>query len=94
MIEVKTFRLRSAVDIATFEALDERWRQEFVYRQPGIVRQTTARSDDGTWIHLTVWDNANLASAAASAATSDCAAIELDAAVEPGSIDVRRFSTL
>jgi hypothetical protein len=94
MIEIKTFRLRSAVDDASFRALDERWRQEFVYQQLGAARQTTALSGDGTWVHLTVWETAEHADAAQRASAADAAAMALEAALDADSVEVRRFVTL
>jgi hypothetical protein len=53
MIEVVTFRVVG--DEAVFLALDQQIQTEFAYQQPGLTRRTTARSDDGEWIVITVW---------------------------------------
>ena len=77
VIELTTFRLADAVDEATFLAVDERVRTGFLYRRPGIIRTTTALSDDGEWALLVLWGSAEQADAAATAAEADPAWTEL-----------------
>jgi hypothetical protein len=55
VFEILTFRLATGVDEATFRAIDERVQVEFAYRQPGFVRRTLGRHDDGRWLALTIW---------------------------------------
>jgi len=50
-----TFRL--AGDDDGFEAADSRFQQEVAYRQPGLVRRTTAGAADGEWVVVTFWDD-------------------------------------
>ncbi len=64
MIEITTFRLQAGVDTAAFAAIDERLQTEFFYLQPGLQRRTTARSEDGTWASIIVWDSPENADAA------------------------------
>ena len=64
MFEILTFRLAPGVDEATFRAIDERVQVEFAYQQPGFVRRTLGRHDDGRWLSLTIWSDAKSASAA------------------------------
>jgi hypothetical protein len=73
VIENQTFRLVAGADEAAFRADDGRVQQEIAYRQPGIVRRTTAVSDDGEWLVSTLW---------ASRAHADAAASVLDALAE------------
>jgi hypothetical protein len=68
MIEITTYRLAAGVDDATFVAADAAVQTGFAYQQPGILRRTTARSDDGTWVTITSWGSRERASAAESAA--------------------------
>jgi hypothetical protein len=63
MIEVVTFRVVG--DEAPFLALDRQIQTEFAYQQPGLTRRTTARSEDGEWIVITLWASAEAADAAA-----------------------------
>jgi hypothetical protein len=55
VIETLTFRLTANTDDAAFLAADRRLQTEFVYHQPGLVRRTTARNDDGEWFVVTLW---------------------------------------
>jgi hypothetical protein len=64
MIEITTFRLHEGADGEVFAKLDERLQTEFFYFQPGLQRRTTARSTDGEWASIIVWDSENCADAA------------------------------
>ena len=77
MIENQTFRLAAGADEAAFRADDSRVQQEIAYRQPGIVRRTTAVSDDGEWLVSTLWESRAHADAAAS--VLDALAAHIDA---------------
>lgn len=55
MFEILTFRLATGVDADTFRAIDERIQVQFAYQQPGFVRRTLGRHDDGRWLALTIW---------------------------------------
>jgi hypothetical protein len=64
VIETQTFRLREGVSEEDFFAADKRMQQEFAYQQYGLLRRTTARGTDGTWIVVSLWyelDNARAA---------------------------------
>ncbi|HEY2579486.1 MAG TPA: hypothetical protein VGI74_24515 [Streptosporangiaceae bacterium] len=58
MIEILRFRLAAGVDEAGFIAADRRLQQEFAYQQPGLLRRTTARGDEGNWIVIDLWRSA------------------------------------
>jgi len=64
VFEILTFRLAPGVDEATFRAIDERVQVEFAYQQPGLVRRTLGRHDDGRWLALTIWTDSESALAA------------------------------
>ncbi len=64
MFEILTFRLAPGVDTETFRSLDERIQVEFAYQQPGIIRRTLGRHDDGRWLALTIWADPESALAA------------------------------
>ena len=64
MFEILTFRLAPGVDEVTFRAIDERVQVEFAYHQRGFVRRTLGRHDDGRWLVLTIWVDADSALAA------------------------------
>jgi hypothetical protein len=62
--EILTFRLAPGVDESALRAFDERIQTDFAYQQPGILRRTLGRHDDGRWLALTVWADADAATAA------------------------------
>ena len=64
MFEILTFRLAPGVDVETFRSIDERVQVEFAYQQPGFVRRTLGRHDDGRWLALTIWTDSESALAA------------------------------
>ncbi len=68
LIENVVFRLVEGADEAAFIEADSRMQQEFFHAQPGFVRRTAARSDDGEWLECTFWDSAADAMASAEAA--------------------------
>ena len=49
------FRLPPGADREAFLAADRRVQQEFAYQQPGLLRRTTARGEDGGWIVIDLW---------------------------------------
>jgi hypothetical protein len=94
VIETTTFRLATDTDDAVFLDADRRVQTEFVYQQPGVVRRTTARDQNGEWIVVVLWRSENDADAAARLSESDDATSELNALVDKTTIQVRRYSTL
>lgn len=55
IIEIDTFRLASGVDEAAFLDVDTRVQAELHRMPEAVIRRTTARRDDGTWLVLTFW---------------------------------------
>lgn len=66
MIEIQTFRLVAEADESAFREVDAHVQTEIAYQQPGILRRTTARADDGEWVVITLWASAAHADAATS----------------------------
>jgi hypothetical protein len=58
VIEIMRFRLAPGADEAAFLAADKRVQQDFAYQQPGLLRRTTARGEDGGWIVVDLWRSA------------------------------------
>jgi hypothetical protein len=54
VIEIMRFRLPAGAEEAAFLAADRRVQQEFACQQPGLLRRTTARGEDG-WIVIDLW---------------------------------------
>lgn len=94
LVEVRTFRLRPDADEAQFVAADARVQQEFGYQQPGLVRRTTARAGDGSWLDLTLWASPEEAERAELAAGGHDVVRAWTAYLDPTSVRVQRFLTL
>jgi hypothetical protein len=55
VIEILTFRLAEGADEADFLEADRDVQTEFAYQQPGLLRRTTARGADGSWLVIDVF---------------------------------------
>ena len=53
-----TFHLRPEVDEDDFLLADRAVQQAFAYQQPGLMRRTTARGSNGSWVVVDVWRSA------------------------------------
>jgi hypothetical protein len=94
VIETMTFRLVGSADEAEFLAADKRLQTDFAYQQPGLVRRTTARGNDGGWIVVDLWASDGDADACAARWDGDPIAQAFMALVDRASVDVRRYTTL
>jgi hypothetical protein len=94
VIETLTFRLTAGTDDAAFLAADRRLQTEFAYHQPGLVRRTTARSDDGEWFVVTLWSSGSDFDAAAATARSSPVVSEFAALLDEPSVRTSRYTTL
>jgi hypothetical protein len=90
VIETMTFRLAEGADEAAFLAVDKRLQSDFAYRQPGLLRRTTARGQ-GDWVVIDLWHSAEDADAASRRWDDDPAAQEFMAFVEAGSTEIHRY---
>ncbi len=63
LIENATFRLVDEVSTEEFLSIDARFQEDFAYQQKGLLRRTTARSEDGTWLIMNLWDSLESADA-------------------------------
>ena len=93
VIETTTFRLAEGVADAAFLEADEQARTGFLYQQPGLVRATTARGDNGEWIVVVLWASDDDANAAERGARSDPASDAVMALVDRRTVDRRRYRT-
>ncbi|MGO9910841.1 MAG: hypothetical protein ACLPQS_06755 [Acidimicrobiales bacterium] len=84
VIQTTTFRLAEGADEEAFLQSD-RHAQAVLSSSHGIIRRTTARSEAGTWLVVTLWRSEDDARAAGSPAL---------AGVEEVSVETRWFSTL
>jgi hypothetical protein len=93
-MELMIFRLRPDASEPEFLAADKRVQEEFAYRQPGLVRRTTARGVASDWIVVDLWQSAADADATAARWDADPVAQVFMAFVEPSSVAVRRYEPL
>jgi hypothetical protein len=93
-IVVWTFRLKDGVDTDEFLVANERMQTGFVYQQPGFVRRTTARGEDGEWLVIGLWGSREEALRAGELAKGDPISRRANAMVDAGSVTVKRFETL
>lgn len=56
-----TFRLNDGISDEDFKKIDTQFQEDFAYQQKGMMRRTTAKGEDGTWLVMTLWDSADSA---------------------------------
>lgn len=66
----------------------------FAYQQPGLVRSTTARGEDGRWLVLQIWSTAADADAARDRFDESPLAAAFMAFVDAATLTVERFTGL
>lgn len=88
------FRLAAEADEAAFLTADRRLQEEFAYQQPGLLRRTTARGEDGGWIVIDLWRSAADADACAAVWDDDPVAQAFMSLLAPGSVSSQRFHEL
>jgi hypothetical protein len=94
VIEMLTFRLAAAADEDAFRRADRRVQVEFAYLQPGMMRRTTARSEDGEWIVLDLWQSADAADACNELREKHPVTQEFMGFVDASSVRTRRYFEL
>jgi hypothetical protein len=94
MIELMRFRLAPGADEETFLEADRRVQSHFAYRQPGLLRRTTARGADGAWIVIDVWRSGPDADAASARWDHDPVTAAFMLFVDAASVATERFVTL
>lgn len=94
ILEVLTFRLAAGVDEDGFLRADRQAQTEFLYKQRGLLRRTTARGEGGEWLVVTVWGSAPDADASAMTSHDDAAVARLDSFLDPSSVTTKRYHTL
>jgi hypothetical protein len=94
VIELTRFRLREGVDEGDFREADARYQMEFAYRQPGLVRRTTASSGEGEWLVIDLWRTSSDADACRRRAVDDPVARVHAAMVDPASVEAATYLKL
>lgn len=94
IVEVLRFRLAAGVDEVAFLEADKRVQTEFAYLQPGMVRRTTARADDGEWVVIDLWRSREDADSCDNAWGKDPVTEEFMRFVDRASVKTETFETL
>jgi hypothetical protein len=91
VIEILRFRLPPGTDEAAFLAADRRVQDEFASHQPGLLRRTTARGEDGSWIVIDLWRSAADADACDARWAHDPVSQAFMALLDQSTITVERY---
>jgi hypothetical protein len=94
VIEIMRFRLGRGTAEEEFLAADRRLQEEFAYHQPGLLRRTTARGEDGGWIVIDLWRSAADADACDRRWDTDPVAQAFMALLDPSSVSTERYHEL
>ena len=88
------FRLLDGTNTYEFLAANRRLQEEFADHQPGLLRRTTARNDDGEWIVIDNWRTAADADATSERWEHDPIVESFMSYIERSSVRVQRYWTL
>jgi hypothetical protein len=91
VIEILAFNLVEGADEEAFVLADKRVQAEFAYQQPGLLRRTTARSPEGSWMVIDLWRSEEDADAADARWAGDPAAQEFMSFVDPSTVRSKRY---
>ena len=94
MIEILRFRLADGADEAAFLEADKLVQAEFAYQQPGLVRRTSARGEDGGWAVIDLWHSAAQAEACNAKWGRDDVTAAFMRFVAEDSVTVERYTEL
>ena len=88
------FTLSPGSPVDEFLAADRALQVDFAYRQPGLLRRTTARAADGTWIVVDLWRAAADADACAARWDGDPVVARFMSYVDGPSVVTERYAEL
>jgi hypothetical protein len=94
MIEIRRFRMAEGSSEESFLRADKALQQDFAYQQPGLLRRTTAKSDDGHWVEIELWRSTADADACTDRWPGDPVAQEFMRHVDRGSVTTERYTEL
>jgi len=94
MIEILAFRLAAGADEESFLAADRLVQGDFAYQQPGLLRRTTARGNDGAWIVIDLWRSAQDADACDALWGHDQLTAEFMSFVDKATVRSERYTEL
>jgi hypothetical protein len=93
-IEIMTFRLRPESSEAEFLVADRQVQTEFAYHQPGMIRRTTGRNPDGTWVVIDLWASPTEAAAYLDGWHQEPAPLAFMALIDEASVVTQTYQTL
>ncbi len=93
VLEVETFTLNPGVDALAFRALDEAMQEWCYLNRPGLARRTTARSDDNSYVVITLFETAEQSQSKYYTAT-DAVVVAWSAAITESSRKTTVYSLL
>lgn len=88
------FRLAEGTSEAEFLAADKALQEEFAYQQPGLLRRTTARGEDGSWIVVDLWASADASRACSRRWDDDPHVRRFMAMLDPTSVEIDRYEPI
>lgn len=94
VIELMQFRLLAGTHDKEFLAADRRLQTEFAYQQPGLLRRTTTRGQNGEWLVIDHWRTDRDADACAERWDQDPIAQSFMDLIDRSSVRVQRFWTV
>jgi hypothetical protein len=94
IIEILRFQLSAGADEAAFLEADRKVQTEFAYQQSGMLRRTTAKGLDGTWVVVDLWRSAADADRCDALWGKDPVTDEFRALLDSNSVTTERFETL
>jgi hypothetical protein len=94
VIEILRFKLRPGADEREFLTADSLVQTDFAYQQPGLLRRTTARVEDGGWAVIDVWRSAEASAACSAKWGADEVTAAFMSFVDADSVRVDRFTEI
>lgn len=94
VIETTRFALTEGTDEAEFLAADKRVQEEFAPFQPGFLRRTTARGEDGQYIVIWLWVSESDADRSMALAQATDVVGEFTHFIDPSTLRTNRWTTL
>lgn len=91
VIEIMRFRLADAATESAFLEADKELQEEFAYRQPGLLRRTTAKGADGRYVVIDLWRSAADADVCGSRWDGDPVVRRFLSHVEASSVETERY---
>lgn len=91
VIEIMRFRLSDVADEDAFLEADREVQSEFAYQQPGLLRRTTARGEQGEWVVVDLWRSVEEAEACSARWGQDAVTAAFMRFVAGDSVKVERF---